>query len=222
MITYKRKLGDEVWGVLRPKCEVAAAHSINSIIAWSNITHEAVNSAPHQEWRWLLADLRERCFDAKIECPYTVTYLIQLAETYDAVKGRFDRDVPMSVLIEGRNLPHLLDVIEKGMSVARMKALVFKWSNGDDRSIEEIESEQKRNRLDGREKSKRKAHADKIANWSLDNSEDLLVNMNEELTAYARAISRFQAEGYRFDRGQIGITLNTTKFVINTLEDLSS
>lgn len=220
MITHKRKLGDEVWGILKPKCEVAAAHSSNSIIAWANIAHEAVDSTPHHEWRWLLADLRERCFDAKIECPYTITYLIQLAETYDSVRGNFNRNVPLSVLIEGRNLPHLLDVLENGMSVGRMKAMVFQWSNGDDRSIEEIEAEQKRNRLDGREKNKRKDHAEKIANWALDASDDLLVNMNEELTAYMRAISRLQAEGYAFDSGQIRITMHTAKFALSILEDL--
>jgi len=47
--------------------------------AWASIAAEVVKGQQHADWRWLLADLRERCFAGGIECPYSVTKLMQMA-----------------------------------------------------------------------------------------------------------------------------------------------
>lgn len=222
MTPTKAKLGDKLWATLKPKCEAAAAYSASSIKEWAKIASETVNGNEHADWRWLLADLRERCFNNDIECPYTVTYLIQLAETYQKVEGNFDREVVPSVLVEGRNLDNLLDIIEPGMTVGRMKAIVKKELDSQEtRSVDEIEAEQTRHRLDGREKAKRKKHHEKIANWPLDKSDDLLSNLKEESAAYQSAIVRIQAEGAEFSPGDIAVALAVAKGLVSTLEEIA-
>lgn len=222
MAPEKKRLDPELWATLRPKCEAAAAYSTSSITAWAKIAAEAVSAALPADRRWLLADLRERCFDNGIECPYTQSYLIQLAETHEKVKGNFNRGVPVSVLIEGRNLPDLLKMVEPGITVGRMKAIVTKhFDPKDNRSIEEIEAEQKRHRLDGRERSKRKDHAEKIGNWKLDKADDLLPTLKEEATAYQNAIVRLQAEGAEFSAGDVAVARQAVRNALSTLDALT-
>ncbi len=222
MAPKKAKLEDRHWDKLTTKIDAAAAYAAESIKNWAEIAADAVNGSEHANWRWLLADLRERCFATGRECPYTVTYLIQLAETYQKVEGNFDRDVVPSVLIEGRNLDNLLDVIEPGMTVSRMKAIVAKEMDPDEtRSVEEIEAVQKRHRLDGRERAKRKGYGEKIANWPLDKSDELLPNLKEESTSYQNAIVRLKAEGAEFTAGEVAVALAVAKGLVNTLEELT-
>jgi hypothetical protein len=216
-----RRLGDQLWAELRPQCIEAGTYSESAIKAWARIAAEAVHDEVHPDWRWLLADLRERCFDENIECPYQVTYLINLAETYTRVKGNFDRGVPVSVLIEGRNLRNLLELVkrEPGMTVGRMKAYVFQDATKDPRSIDEIEAQQKRQRLEGKEKRKRRQHAEKIDGWPLDKAEDLLRMLADEANAYGNAIDRLQTEGASFDAGELTVALRAVKGLTSTLTD---
>lgn len=217
----KPKLGDKRWEVLKPKCVCAGAYSEESIKAWAAIAAEAVSGASHADWRWLLADLRERCFDNSIECPYTMNYLIQLAETYEEVDGNLDRGVPVSVLIEGRNLDNLLDVVTPGMTVARMKALVYKrFNQTDKRSVEEVEASQKGYRLDGRERATRKGYVDKIEGWKLDKANKLLPQLQAEATAYQNAVVRLRAEGAAFDPGQVAVAQTALRNALSALDAL--
>ena len=219
----KRKLTDAQWKTLRPKCKGAAEHSRSAMEGWATVAFEAVNGSPHISWRWLLADMRERCFDAKIECPYSVTYLVQLAETYEAVKGDFDRGVPISVLIEGRNLDNLLDLIEDDdkMTVSRMKAIVFKDANGDERTVEEIEIEQKRNRTEQRERKRAKGRADEIAQWPVEKADDLLPTLRDELSAYVDALTDLSDEDVEFNAADARKALRMSSALTEMLEELA-
>ena len=217
----KPKLTDKQWKALAPQCKKAAAHTAQAIKAWSKVASEAVNGNPHADWRWLLTDLRNRCIDGEIDCPYTVTYLVQLAETYTAVEGDMNRDVPVSVLVEGRNLDNLLDIVEdekEDLSVSRIKAYVYKDANNDSRDIDEIESELKTKRDSEKEKKTRKRHAEKIESWPLDKDANLLPTMKSEITAYRSAILRLHTEGRQFDATEIAMALDAVRQLESTLE----
>jgi hypothetical protein len=214
----KPKLGDQRWEALVPKIDAVAVSTETAIQGWAEIAAEAVNGDQHADWRWLLADLRERCWESGRPCPYQLTYLVQLAETYQAVKGDFDRGVTTSVLIEGRNLSDLLDVVKPGMTVGRMKAIVFKRNTQDSRSVEEIQAEQKRHRVDGRERSKRRQHAEKIAGWPLSKAEDLLALLAEEAAAYRKAVARLDSEGAEWDSGDLVVAMQEARMLVSALE----
>lgn len=221
MTDRQRKLTETQWKTLRPKCKKAAQHSHAAMEAWATVSAEAVSSASHINWRWMLADMRERCFDANIECPYTVTYLVQLAETYDAVKGDFDRGVPASVLVEGRNLDNLLDIVEDGMTVGRMKAIVFKEANDDERSVEEIEAEQKRHRTEQRDRQKLRGRADEIARWPAEKADDLLPALKDELSAYIDALTDLTDEDIDFNAADARKTLRVATALTEMLKELT-
>lgn len=69
---------DEQWKALRPKCKKAQPRDLHK--EWGEIAAEWVNGHPYPDWRYLLADLRDRCHDAGINCPFSVTHLRKLAE----------------------------------------------------------------------------------------------------------------------------------------------
>ena len=215
------KLSEKQWKALAPKCRKAAKYTADSIKAWSAVSSEAVNGNPHADWRWLLIDLRNRCIDSDIDCPYSVTYLIQLADTYTAVKGDLERDVPVSVLVEGRNLPNLLDIVEdegEDLSVSRIKAYVYKDANDDEREVDEIESELRTKRDSEKERKTRRRHAEKIEGWAIDKSDNLLPTMKAEITSYRSAILRMTAEGREFDATEIALALDAVRQLAATLE----
>lgn len=211
-------LTEERWEQLRPACEEAGAYSEQSLKKWAWICSQAVEGKVHAEWRWLLGDLRERCLEAQITCPYGIGYLIQLVETHNRVQGDFERGVNASVLVEGRNLADLLELIEPGMTVGRIKAIVYKRANRDRRPVEEIEAEQKRRRLSGRERTKRRKHAEKIANWPRDKADSLLPDLKDEVSAYKDAIARLSSEGATFDGGDLALALLAAKELVWLLD----
>jgi hypothetical protein len=195
-MSTKKKLTDKQWRELKPACQAAAKGVEDSLRAWAKIASDTVNGDEHASWRWLLGDLRERCYDGGIECPYSITYLTQLAETHTAAKGDLERGVPVSVLIEGRKLENLLDLATPGTTVGRMKAHVFKESNKDSRSVQEIEAEQKRHRLDGRTRKERDKENQKILDVSTDPKEveSLLKEITSHIAVYKDALLGLEAE----------------------------
>src|SRR3954447_5385642 len=100
MVDINRKLTRKQWEELEPKCVDAALQSTLAATKWAAVAAEAVadgsasedKTRPKAHWLWLLADLRDRCLDKGIECPYAVKTLVQYAETYEAVEGDFDRN----------------------------------------------------------------------------------------------------------------------------------
>src|SRR4051794_29464048 len=105
MVGSHPKLTTEQWNKQRAAIKKASKKTRAAIEEWAKIAASTVNGNPVDEWRWLLTDLRNRCQrdkDSDIECPYTVVYLVQLAETHTKVEANWDRGVSPSVLIEGR------------------------------------------------------------------------------------------------------------------------
>lgn len=218
----RRRLGEARWKTLKPKCVTASSSSEQAMKLWAEIAAEAVVDHPPAHWRPVLSDLRERCWRDRIECPYTLVYMVQLAETCNAVKGNFDRGVPVSVLVEGRHHPGLLKLIKtKGMTVSRMKAHVYLYDHPDDeRSVDEVEAEQRSKRQDTRDRSKRNAHAEKIMNWPLDKAEGLLQHMKNEVNAYTSAVVRLRKQGAEFDSGDIAVAEQAIKSLSQVIETL--
>jgi hypothetical protein len=222
-VKSKPKLTDKQWRALQPQCRKAAKHTASAVKSWAKVAADAVNGNPHADWRWLLADLRNRCVDSGIDCSYTPTYLIQLAETYAAVEGDLERDVPVSVLVEGRNLDNLLDIVEEekeDLTVARIKAHVYKDANDDDRDVDEIEADLRDKRDTVKERKTRKRHAEKIEGWSLDKSDNLLPTLKDEITSYRSAILRHHEEGQTFDPTEVALALDAVNQLAATLESI--
>jgi hypothetical protein len=219
----KPKLTEKQWRSLRAGAAKAAKLTAAAIKDWSALAAKAVNGSPHADWRWLLMDFRNRCIDDNIDCPYSVTYLVQLAETYTAVEGNLDRGIAPSVLVEGRNLDNLLDIIEEekeNLTVPRVRAYVTKEATGDERPVEDIEAEQKAERDQTKERKTRKRHAEKIEGWDLDKSDKLLPAMKSEITAYRGALLRLQADGSAFDGTELTLALDAAKQLVSTLEEM--
>ena len=219
----KPKLTDKQWRKLQPQCRKAAASTAKAVKEWAKIAADAVNGDPHANWRWLLSDLRNRCIDNSIDCHYSVTYLVQLAETYDAVEGNLEYDVPISVLIEGRNLDNLLDIVEdeqETLTVGRIKAYVYKDANDDDREIDVIEQEMKDKQDAGKGQVARQKAVAKIEADALKQPDNLLPTMKSEITAYRSAILRLHAEGQQFDATEIALALDAVRQLEATLESV--
>ena len=223
----KPKLTDKQWRKLAPKYKRAAANTAKSLKEMAGLCKETVNGAPHADWSWLLRDARNRCIDAGWDISYSVTYMVQLAETYEAVDGDLDRGVPVSVLVEGRNLDNLTDIIEdeeekENLTVTRIRAHVYKDANDDDRPVEEVEEEIKAKRDEVKEKQTRQRHAEKIEGWSLDKSDKLLTTMRSEATAYRSALLRFQSEGTKFNLTDFALALDAVKQLASMMESMQS
>lgn len=208
----RSRLGDARWSELKPRCITAAAHSEQAAVSWAEIAAEAVRDHPVAHWRSVLSDLREYCWQDKIECPFTLVYLVQLAETCDAVKGNFNRGVPISVLIEGRHHKDLLKIIkQKGMTVGRMKAVMYLYEHADDkRSVEEIEADQRAKRQDART-GRRKRHAEKIEGWPLEKAEEVLPTLGTEAQAYMNLLLRLRQQGVEFNLSDAAVAENAVK-----------
>lgn len=218
----KPKLSSSEWDAVKPICEEASGYTEQAIQKWAKAATMAVGSRPHSHWRWVLADMRDRCSDKHITCEYSVVYLKQLAETDIALDGDWDRgDISPSVLIEGRNHPKLLSIIKKDgkkLTVVRMKAHIYKDANKDARSIDQIEAELRGKRDSETEVKSRRRHAEKIEGWSLDKAHNLLPTMKAEIVAYRSAILRLHAEGEVFDTTEIMLALDAVKQLEATLD----
>jgi hypothetical protein len=216
----KPKLTDKQWRKLQPQCKRAAASTAKAVKEWAKIAADAVNGDPHANWRWLLADLRNRCADNGIDCHYTITYLVQLAETYDAVEGNLERDVPVSVLIEGRNLDNLLDIVkgEPDLTVGRIKAYVYKDANQDERSVDEIEEELRGKRDTVQERKTRKRQAEKIEAWEPGKAPSLMPTLKDQVVAWRSAILRLHEDGEQFGPTEIALALDAVRQLATTLE----
>lgn len=215
---------DRKWKKIRTICKSASELTRRATEKWAEAAYKMVSDNKHVDWRWLLADMRERCFAEDIECPYTVTYLVVLAETYEAVEGDFDRGVPISVLIEGRRLDNLLDIIEDEpkMTVARMKAIVAKEANEDEeRSVEEIEADAERERKEKAEEAKMARAIKRIESWDSDKANDFLTHLRREATAYTNAITRILDEDVEFSGREVTKALRAVTELAETLEEIA-
>lgn len=116
------KLNPKIAAELRKIKKIPTAEELT--IVWARAAYVVVKDEPYPNWRYYLASMRNTAFERKVNCPFSIPFLMQLAETYHAVHGDFDRGVPLGVLITGRRLPDLLDVIQPDMTVKEMKAIV--------------------------------------------------------------------------------------------------
>ena len=217
---------DRKWKKIRQICKKAADLTRRATEMWAEAAYKYVSEDKHADWRWLLADMRNRCLDEGIDCPYTVTYLVVLAEAYEAVDGDFDRGVPVSVLIEGRNLDNLLDIIadDPKMTVARMKAIVAKDANEDDeRSVDEIEADTENERKEKAAEAKAARQIKKIENWDTEKADELLSTLRREAHAYHIAIVNLVTEeGFEFSEREVAKTLHTLADLTRTLEEFTT
>ena len=75
-------MNDQQWKMLRPKCRKAQPPPPGWIQEeWGKIAAEVVKDEPRADWRWLLADLRNRCIDNGINCPFSITHLVKFADS---------------------------------------------------------------------------------------------------------------------------------------------
>ena len=75
-------MNDQQWTMLLAKCRKAQPIPREEIEArWARIAAEVVKDANTADWSWMLRDLRNRCGDQGINCPYNVVYLSRLATT---------------------------------------------------------------------------------------------------------------------------------------------
>jgi hypothetical protein len=231
MAAINRKLTRKQWEELEPKCVDAALQSTLAATKWAEIAAEAVvdasssedKSRPKADWRWLLTDLRDRCIDNGIECPYAVKTLVQYAETYEAVDGDFDRNgAAFSALVEGRHLDNLIAIteMEQNLKVTRMRAHVHKEATDDERPVDEIEAEMKAERDSEKERKARKSETDKIAEWPLDKTDKLVAMIEEYNGAFRKAIKRHEIAGREFDANATGMATHTTSLLHKTLRKL--
>ena len=212
--------------LLLPKIKQAGKTATKAVIQWAEISAITVKGAKsHADWHWLLHDMQEMAWEAREECNYTVNYLVQLAETYHAVQGDFDRGVPISILVEGRNLPNLLDIIENepDITVPRMKAHVYKATHKhDERSVDEIEADQKDKREKQREGVKEAKETDEIVRLADTDVDALVLRYKRIIRAYEDAFSNVEAEGGVVKAGDLKVAVRATKNVLDALMNIST
>jgi hypothetical protein len=238
-----------VWDDTYPLLQEATALSKDLASKWAEIAAKITHNHRHADWRYLLKECRERCEDdPKLDsCPYSVTYLIQLAETYNAVgKKRIQqRKVPVSVLVEGRNLDNLKEVLDDEdekpkLSVTRMKAHVAKQTAERaakaadaagrevdeqtaadvEKSVDEIEEEIKADRTETRDGNTRRNRAERIEGIDIEKAHKVLPDIRTDAQAYANALIGLQATGAEFDTSEVAKTLRAVKELANVLKDI--
>ena len=224
------KLGDKRFKSLVNAAKKAAKTYAEAQKQWAAVFAKAVNGDDDADWKWLIEDLRQRLLaEEDIIIPFSNTYAVQLAQTYVAAKGNLDRGVPVTVLVEGRKLENLPAVIEEEtqddkppLTVSKMKAIVAKEINGDDRPVEEIEADVKKADKAKRDKPKRKERTERITTTPVDESAELMNDLKDELLAYQSAVVRLKHEGAVIDPGVLTVTLNAAKGLVVALEGMAS
>jgi hypothetical protein len=134
--------------------------------------------------------------------------------------------VSPSVLIEGRKLPKLTEIV-KGevdkhgdMSVTRVKAYVHKRANKDKRPVEKIEEEIKAKQDDAKGRQTRQKAVAKIEADALKKPDNLLPTMREQINAFRTAAMRLRSRGTAFDTTEIALTLDSAQSLTSFLEEL--
>ena len=172
------------------------------------------------------ANRAQRDKDSDIECPYTVSYLLSLVETNVRFKGNWDRGVAPSVLIEGRNHPKAIEIVEQeiadngDMSVLRMKSHIFKRTNKDKRAVEEIEQEIKAKQDSVKGRATRQKAVAKIEADAMRKPDDLLPTMREQINAFRTAAMRLRSQGHIFNATEVDLTLDSAQSLSALLEEL--
>lgn len=221
-------IDDEFWEGLKPLCMNSGKYTRRSIIDWARAAHAVIEDVQHHYWRRRLTELRERCInDPEIELPYTIAYLMQLAETYEAVSGNFDLGVPITVLVEGRRLDDLLDIIkrEPDISVARMKAHVAKQISNDPKiisqSVDEIEADLREQRKSPQARKRAETEPEPEPDLSEMNPSELTEEMVESLQNYQLAFVRMTSSGEEIDRSDLAALTITLRNMLAVVEELT-